>query len=97
MSGEGGPHVGGWLLGLLLSVFTGKHNHPDGEVQVWQRSVERSLFWMWLPRQRCLDFTGVQQMVRDHLEVVRGEQIYRLKETENRLFHKCSLFFFLAI
>lgn len=30
-------------MGLLLSVFAGTHICPDGEVKVWQASVERSL------------------------------------------------------
>lgn len=40
-------HVGGWLMGLLLSVFAGKHICPDGEVKVWQRSAEQSLLVYW--------------------------------------------------
>ena len=37
-------HIGGWLMGLALSVLAGKHIYPyGGGVKVWQRSAERSL------------------------------------------------------
>ncbi len=68
-------------MGLLLSVFAGTHICPDGEVKVWQGSVERSLLDV-ITRQQRLDFMQVQQMVRD--------QFYRLWKTEKELFQKGS-------
>lgn len=35
--------VGGWLMGLLLSAFAGKHICPDGKVKDWQKKAEQSL------------------------------------------------------
>lgn len=85
-------------MGLLLSVFTGKRNHPDGGVvegtSLAEVCRERSLFGCGY----CLDFTGVQRMVRDRLEVVRREQNY--KDGRNReaiVSPKFIFYFFQAI
>lgn len=70
-------------MGLLLSVFAGKHICPGGEVKVWQRSAEQSLL-VEITRQHLRDFMGVQQMVKDELQQGMWRFIDRGTQRKNR-------------